>query len=443
MFKIYDGRTEFWQWDLDRKIIVSDPVIDEVHFCNKTDNCSLVVEVYELNGQRVANVPNILLQNAWPINVFGYCGKCFTKQYAKFKVNARSKPADYVYTETEIKSYEDLKVRVEAVEEGVKAKLDKDLSVLSNSFTNYLYAKQADGRNFLVAIGGNAAPYSIPQRTATGTLRGATPVNEADLTPKKYVDDELDTKLDKAIPAAVNKVYICKANTGETLMESVARYTPVPAAIAQYDATSEGWYQDNGTLAEGSVGAVKTGIPQKPSHAVPKQYFEEALAKKVNTPDGIPGNKCVIGYNQGSAVVRTFTMGAYTQGNGHRGSIAIYDPYNGCLKSPTPITDTDVATKGYVDTAVANAGGGGGTKLYLHKFRGTFATEEAFEGWFYSTIGTKIMGGLNISGEENAQSIVGNVRYWVDGMETMVDYFPSGVYFNPPDVEDTFEEEVD
>lgn len=102
MIKIYDGRSEFYQWDLDRQIILSDPNVDEVHFCNKTDDCSLVVEVYEKDGLRLANVPNILLQTNWPINVFAYCGGRYTKESAKFKVNARSKPADYIYTETEI-----------------------------------------------------------------------------------------------------------------------------------------------------------------------------------------------------------------------------------------------------------------------------------------------------------------------------------------------------
>ena len=116
MFKIYDGRNEFFQWDLDRKIIVSDPTINEVHFCNKTDDCSLVVEVYELEGQRVADVPNILLQNSWDIRVYGYCGACYTKQFARFKVNPRSKPADYIYTETEIKTWEDLSRRVDEIE---------------------------------------------------------------------------------------------------------------------------------------------------------------------------------------------------------------------------------------------------------------------------------------------------------------------------------------
>ena len=126
MFKIYDGRAEFYQWDLDRKIVVSDPAISEVHFCNKTDDCSLVVEVYELDGQRVANVPNVLLQNNWDIRVYGYCGSCYTKQAARFKVVARTKPADYIYTETEIKTFDGLEKRMDELEyqyseEGIKA----------------------------------------------------------------------------------------------------------------------------------------------------------------------------------------------------------------------------------------------------------------------------------------------------------------------------------
>lgn len=115
MFKIYDGRFEFYQWDLDRKIIVADPAITEVHFCNKTDDCSLVVEVYELGGKRVANVPNILLQENWDIRVYGYCGECYTKTAARFKVVGRTKPADYVYTETEVKSWETMEKRCEEV----------------------------------------------------------------------------------------------------------------------------------------------------------------------------------------------------------------------------------------------------------------------------------------------------------------------------------------
>ncbi len=105
MFKIADGRTSFWQWDLGQQLIVGDDVCCEVHFCNGTTDCALIGEVYEQNGQRVVNVPNILLQVANTLHVFAYVkgeGNRSTMHSANFLVLARTKPDDYVYTETEI-----------------------------------------------------------------------------------------------------------------------------------------------------------------------------------------------------------------------------------------------------------------------------------------------------------------------------------------------------
>lgn len=116
MFQILDGREHFYQWDIDRKIIVLDDDITEVHFCNRTDDCSLVCEVYSIDGVRLVNVPNILLQNDWRINVYAY-DKNYTKHSECFKVVKRSKPTDYVYTETEIKRYDNLEARLSALEE--------------------------------------------------------------------------------------------------------------------------------------------------------------------------------------------------------------------------------------------------------------------------------------------------------------------------------------
>ena len=128
MFRIADGRECFYQWDLDRQIIVDDETITEVHFCNRTGDCSLVVEVESLeifadfkpiSVLRTANVPNVLLQSSFDIRVFGYDGKA-TLHDEVFKVKARTKPSDYVYTEVEIKRYEDLNKRIEEIEaEGV------------------------------------------------------------------------------------------------------------------------------------------------------------------------------------------------------------------------------------------------------------------------------------------------------------------------------------
>lgn len=106
-FEIYGGRNEFWQWDSNQKLIVNIPDCTEVHFCNKTDDCSLVCKVCD--GQ--VSVPNILLQEARAITVFAFVknsDESHTKYAEIFRVLERTKPADYVYTETEVKTVERL-----------------------------------------------------------------------------------------------------------------------------------------------------------------------------------------------------------------------------------------------------------------------------------------------------------------------------------------------
>lgn len=116
MFKIYDGRESFYQWDLDQQLVVADSTIPEVHFCNRTDENSLVCETYVVDGLTLVNVPNILLQEDWDINVYAYDGKA-TKHSSRFEVKRKTKPSDYVYTETEIKNYDELEERVSQIEE--------------------------------------------------------------------------------------------------------------------------------------------------------------------------------------------------------------------------------------------------------------------------------------------------------------------------------------
>lgn len=116
MFKIYDGREHFFQWDLEQRLVVSDASVNEVHFCNKTDDCSLRREVYELDGQRVVDVPNILFQDEMPLKVYAFCTN-YTKVCATFKIHARSKPEDYIYTDDELLTWEQLNERINQIEE--------------------------------------------------------------------------------------------------------------------------------------------------------------------------------------------------------------------------------------------------------------------------------------------------------------------------------------
>ena len=129
MFRIADGREHFYQWDLDRQVIVDDPSIVEVHFCNRTEDVSLVVAVVD----GLANVPNILLQSSFDMRVFGYDGKA-TRYDAVFKVKAKTKPSDYAYTETEIKSYEYLENKIREIEEQGWSN-----EIVEKSVTEYMY----------------------------------------------------------------------------------------------------------------------------------------------------------------------------------------------------------------------------------------------------------------------------------------------------------------
>lgn len=136
MFHILDGRTSFWQWDLGQKLVVHDDICCEVHFCNKTDDCALVCTVYEEDGKRIVDVPNILLQTAATIRVYSYAKHddgSSTLHEKRLAVLPRSKPADYVYTETEVRTYEGLAKRVEALEsEAAKSDLDMEHHSIKN-----------------------------------------------------------------------------------------------------------------------------------------------------------------------------------------------------------------------------------------------------------------------------------------------------------------------
>lgn len=105
-----------YQWDLDRQIEVTDDSVSEVHFAHPGDEDALVVKVDEADGVRVASIPNILLQGYAPIKVWLVVGNV-TVYGNKLTVTGRAKPDDYVYTETEVKRYETLEKRIEALEQ--------------------------------------------------------------------------------------------------------------------------------------------------------------------------------------------------------------------------------------------------------------------------------------------------------------------------------------
>ena len=117
MFKIQDGRKSFTQWDLNRKIIVEDDSITQVHFTNsnRIGENALVCEVID----NVVNVPNIILQSYGTIFVYG-CDSNYTKYIDAFDIIRREKPDGYIYTETEVLNYNSLLEKINSVEGSIE-----------------------------------------------------------------------------------------------------------------------------------------------------------------------------------------------------------------------------------------------------------------------------------------------------------------------------------
>ena len=99
MLELNDGRSELWQWDTGRTLIV-DTDCSQVHFSNNVFGRSIDVNV----ADGVAIIPDVLLQTDKDLNVWAFSGTAengYTKISKTFKVNRRNKPADYVFTPTE------------------------------------------------------------------------------------------------------------------------------------------------------------------------------------------------------------------------------------------------------------------------------------------------------------------------------------------------------
>lgn len=135
IFKIYDGRTNFWQWDTKQKLIVLDERITEVRFSNRNMEHSKRRPVYTDNdGVRICNVPDLLLQ--LPKNLIAYAciknddGSCSTVKAVKFAVCRQPIPTDYVCEQDAV--IEDILLRLELLEN-----LMKDVANGAQSLTKF------------------------------------------------------------------------------------------------------------------------------------------------------------------------------------------------------------------------------------------------------------------------------------------------------------------
>lgn len=103
--------TELNQWDIGRSVKVTDA--SHVHFANQGDSRAVIMEL--TNSQ--ALIPNYLLQTGKQLCVYAVANGV-TIDRKTFSVKKREKPEDYIYTETEMLTWEALDRRITALERG-------------------------------------------------------------------------------------------------------------------------------------------------------------------------------------------------------------------------------------------------------------------------------------------------------------------------------------
>jgi hypothetical protein len=99
------------QWDVGQEVKISFPSMPatfQVHFGHKKAKEAYAVEAITQNGSAIVQIPNILLQQphdiiAWVYVSSGMC--CETTHIINFDVEARPRPSDYAYKETDILNY--------------------------------------------------------------------------------------------------------------------------------------------------------------------------------------------------------------------------------------------------------------------------------------------------------------------------------------------------
>lgn len=115
--------TALYQWEIGRKICITPApgtTVSAVHFAHPGDSEAPTVIPREENGLIVADIPNYLLQSGRSIVAFLVDvdeNKIETTSDRIFSVINRPKPADYVYTETEVLTWYSLEKRIKNLEE--------------------------------------------------------------------------------------------------------------------------------------------------------------------------------------------------------------------------------------------------------------------------------------------------------------------------------------
>ena len=147
IFKIYDGRTSFWQWDTKQKLIVLDDRITEVRFSHKETQSSKRRLVYmDDSGLRVCDVPDMFLQTSK--NFIAYAcaenedGSVSTIGTTIFAVRKQSRPIDYTYEDNSV--IDDILSKITKLESTLSIGVNNKTIVITDQTTDTKYKLYVD-----------------------------------------------------------------------------------------------------------------------------------------------------------------------------------------------------------------------------------------------------------------------------------------------------------
>lgn len=254
IIKSLEGRNELWQWDTGRQIKITpgeNAIVDEIHFSNAYSKDALVVkpQVNE-QGNIVADIPNILLWQVFPINVYVVMefpngkGTIYEEQ---LKIKPRKKPSDYVYTETEILNYLDLEKRIKALEEsctggGIAKETDPTVPQWAKEPTKPSYTAKEVGaptkeefNNLSEDVGNLSEDIADLKENGTGTGGGATADQLAQIEQNKNDIRNLSERIAKSSGGV--QTYVAES-IGELFEQpSGNTYLAWPAGNLKYDSS--------------------------------------------------------------------------------------------------------------------------------------------------------------------------------------------------------------
>ena len=107
---IQDGRVELWQWDTGVRLVM-DEACEAVNISASTFGVTVDVTAAEDGKTWVASVPDEMLQKPGDLICYAVQSTAtgtITAAYRSFRVNRRPKPAGYVATPTEARTWQEL-----------------------------------------------------------------------------------------------------------------------------------------------------------------------------------------------------------------------------------------------------------------------------------------------------------------------------------------------